>query len=586
MAGGDPAMDKKLIGTAAAAFAAIAAAVVFLALREGPGPRRADGGPDQPAAGLGLEHEPWVEPVAPTASRPAAAAIRPSALVNRTGVAGRVVDEEGAGIAGAIVTAGAISTAGTSVEVRTDEAGRFETAGLEGPACDVIAEAPGFALRVLREVRLETGRAVEVTITLVPMPERLGRVFGPDGSPVPGAAVTIGFTRFGGLQAPSVIGASGDPDVSRTTDEHGWFSFSPPGMRATILRVRARKDGVGTGDVQTAAFERPFDVLEVRLRADPAPELSPFLQPLLSGENAAGAVGVVEGSVTDAAGRPVPFALVRAEYPPGAQASADENGLFRLLGVRAFALCRVGAARGRGPPTWVKYFDLAPGEIKTGVSIVLSAGPDLVVDAIGADGRRASGIVVTVDDGDSPDPAGTRVTARTDAAGRATFDAVPSTRVRVGVDPASLPPGVGLDQDENYTVFLLYGLQSPVVIRLRAEVVFRGQVVLEDGSPVAGGAMTFRTPETPRPMRPMQSPALFDPQTPAKYRDADCFARSNARGEFALRAKSVDAFEPGTIARVVRRPGTEPELQIFDPVVRKPLAADRVNVVVVRKRGG
>ena len=567
-------MDRKRIAALAGILAAVAASVVALMLHERPRP--GSEGPahaaDRPAFAMPAP----AEPAPGTAPNGAASPIRPSALVNRTGVAGRVVDEEGAPIAGATVAVA------DGPEVRADDAGRFEAAGLDGPTCDLAAEAPGFGRKALRGVRLEAGHAVEVTITLAARPEHLGRVIGPDEKPVAGAAVTVHFGRF------DFVGPEASRQTSLTTDEHGWFWFSPE-EGCGILGVSARKEGVGSGILEVY-FDRT-EILLVRLAVEPPPK-APLAQAGLRRRrfpdvSDSRPTGVVEGAVTDAAGHPVAGAIVRADHPSeGIEARADEDGRFRLLGVKAFALCRVGAARGRGPPTWTKHFDLAPGEIKTGVEIVLSAEPDLVVDAIGVDGRRAPGIVVTVEDEDSADPRKTRVTARTDASGRATVDSVPSTRVRVGVDPASLPPGVGVDSDENSLVWLDFRREAPVVIRLRPELVFRGQIVLEDGSPAGAGTITIRSPEAPRPAQPMKSEPLFNFQPSGGYRSVERYARAGPRGEFTFRARSLDAFEAGSLTRVVRRAGADPELQVFEPVARTRLTADRPNVVVVRKRGG
>jgi Carboxypeptidase regulatory-like domain len=644
-------MDRKRIGAIVGALGAVVAAVVVVILaRERPPELREAPGPEAPVAEASARPESR-EP-APE-SRGAAPLIRPAPFAGaHTGVAGRVVAEDGAPIAGATVKVG------EWFEGSTDELGRFDAAGLEGETCNAYAEARGFACTAVKGIRLVPGEAVPLTIVLHARPDRTGRVIGPDEAPVAEAAVAVVYGRLLGL------GMASDHEISRTTGLSGWFSFPSCEGDMRVLEVRAGKAGVGAGKVNAAALLRVDEdepviiqlhrVRRLTLRFVPDDGSPPPAEVRFSIRDgsywaggrtdaqgvgtvpdfptiehfrveadvekrwrvvakrsdpwrrsfdvaAAGDVevtvpisrmppepepGTVEGIVTDAAGRPAAGFIVNSSMPvpKGLEARTDGEGRFRLTGITPVKNCRVGARRGRGPMTWSDPFEIGAGGTKTGVRISLRDDPELRVDVVGPDGRRASGVVVVVDE--DPDSAEgqppSRATATTDALGRAEFRGLLACKVRISVDPASLPPGVGLDDGDRPAALLYYERPSGAfVLRLRHERVFVGVLALEDGSPVEG-TITFRTYE-PKPAFDGR-PLLGREQTAAPQRGPDRHVRTGPLGEFTLRALSLWEYVPHVATRVARGPGADEAPETLDPVALSVLATGERNLVVVKRR--
>ena len=495
------------------------------------------------------------------------------------------------------------------------------------------------------------------------VPERLGRVVsGPDDAPVPGADVVIQFGRPQGFGA--VIGKH---ELSRTSDERGWFSFPTRSAGTDLLEASASKEGVGAGSVKGAALGMT-DVVTIKLQevrrlvlrfvpedgSPPPTDLSfnvrgdysfwflgkadekgigvvPKFPALDGGEIYAGstpetgsagsgagwfvptepgklrrtfqvaragdveiavplrrrppppAPGTVEGLVVDAASRPVPRATVSSQMQvaKGLEATTGTDGRFRLTGIVAVKNCRVGAARGRGPMTWSEPFVLGAGATVTGVTIVIGARPDLIVDVVDPDGRRIAGVTVVVEDELAPAAEPARAAVVTGSNGRAVFDSAPGVRVRVGIDPASLPEGVGPDEDDSYSLVLFLGpREEPFVVQLRRELVVRGTVVGEDGAPIEGGTLRFWSRDRAPPPGP--PPGLFPNPPPAP--DLDRSVAVDVRGEFEFKVRSRWDYVVRDLRRLVRPPGGDPKPEVYDPVTQKKLLPDAPNVIVVRRR--
>lgn len=117
--------------------------------------------------------------------------LEPAALLG-----GRVVDENGAGVAGAHVVAslrgGVVALGGERRTVTTRRGGGFLLDDLEPGAYTLEASADGYlaAEKALAEVRV--GEATEGLSLVVTSGARLtGRIAGPDGRPIPGARLTV-----------------------------------------------------------------------------------------------------------------------------------------------------------------------------------------------------------------------------------------------------------------------------------------------------------------------------------------------------------------------------------------------------------
>jgi Carboxypeptidase regulatory-like domain len=151
-------------------------------------------------------------------------------------IAGRVVDESGEPVAGAAIlvseeSPGTALTAGTQSDVQ----GRFALEDLKPGKVRLAAFSTGFLRTVLDALTLQPGEAVEdLEVVLRRGATIEGRVLAPDGSPAPGAKVTLEVKDRG-----SAFGMAGQPEA--VTDEEGQYRLD--GVPEGAHTVTARKDG-------------------------------------------------------------------------------------------------------------------------------------------------------------------------------------------------------------------------------------------------------------------------------------------------------------------------------------------------------
>ena len=243
-----------------------------------------------------------------------------------------------------------------------------------------------------------------------------------------------------------------------------------------LITVVAGEWNLSPGDRRVVRMRRHFDVA-------PEGDVSIVVPLLRSSPGDAPADGIVEGRVVDASGAPVAGVDVNAKFPTAAElaVTTGPSGAFRLEGVLPHAQQSVGAKRANGRMVYSSSFELAAGATVTGVTIVFD-DPPVVVDVIGTDGRRATGVGIILDGEVDGEPV--RLRSRTDGSGRATFERVPCETIVVSVDPETVPAGVR-GGDDLKRIFWSRETK-PIEVRLREERVFRGTVVREDGSPLAG----------------------------------------------------------------------------------------------------
>lgn len=277
-----------------------------------------------------------------------------------------VKDSRGRPVDNAQVTAhSADPSAALRATAFTDARGRVELPGARGIAVRLEVRGPDFA-PAAKDIDASAGRA-EVTLALAE--SLLGEVR-ERRAPLADADVTV-FADAGAIHVRT--GADG--------------AFRVRDLAPGAVKVRVRKPGFGAVvvDANVAASDgrRPTE-----------------LRPVELGEEA-----VVEGSVVDEKGKPVPFArvaedgvpvfLATGQLPPGA-AMCDKSGRFTLRELRAgtVALEAYSPEEGRGRATEIR---LVAGRTTTNVKIALARG-----DGPAKDDRSPGGVAVTL--GETADP--------------------------------------------------------------------------------------------------------------------------------------------------------------------------------------
>ena len=211
---------------------------------------------------------------------------------------GRVLDERGFGVEGALLT---VTSTGSGVSVRrsakSESDGTFAVPALAEPPYDLQIEHPMYSGARLDDIEVTDG----VQVVLVAGVTLQGRVLDDwSGEELPGVRVKL----------------EGPTEPSTQTARDGWFVF--------------RQMPVGIYDVTFSHpdYESQYQRIEVErpLYVDRPQELA--VVRLLPG-------GTVEGEVLDAYGEPVPGAEVTWGDPPDWKeaVSTDSRGRFRLRGV-------------------------------------------------------------------------------------------------------------------------------------------------------------------------------------------------------------------------------------------------------------
>jgi len=302
-------------------------------------------------------------------------------------ITGRVVDRQGAPIAGTRVTADPADHLGVSGEAIADASGAFALAALDPGPHAVRADADGFATAA---IVAEAG-AVEVVITLDDGARIIGRVLDPTGKPVP--APTVVVQQRVGLASRAVA-------VVSVFDAEGRFSID--GLAADTYEVVAQAAGFAPSAPSTAVAEADPDDVIVTLRKG-----ATLVGTLIDGDTRAplenGKI-TVEGGVGDGS----------SAVPVMTTAISRADGTFELAGIApgrrsmtagAFAhhMAIVGpfelADGERIGPVAVELTPLGPGETPqielAGIGAKLSAQGDVLrVDGlIAGGGAEQAGIL-------------------------------------------------------------------------------------------------------------------------------------------------------------------------------------------------
>jgi protocatechuate 3,4-dioxygenase beta subunit len=384
---------------------------------------------------------------------------------------GAVVDPAGRPVAGADVhlVPSDLSADGAGLLATTSSAGRFRIERLAPGSYDLEARAHGFAPATVRGILVSAGGRGPAglgTVVLDPQAWVEGFVVDPDGRPVPGARVLPAPTDAS--QPPRDVG-----EILTAADG----SFQVPGFRAgERLTLRVAREGYAP---------RTVSGIEV-----PPPEpLEVVLEP----------AGRIAGTVVDESGRPVEGATVVIREPeavlpgiPGGRlvggARADTEGRFAAEGLPPgrfrLQVAGTGYVSAEAGP-----FELAAGEAREGVEVVLRRGAALEGRITGPTGEPVAGADVRIvphggERGAAP--------ARSDGEGRYRLEGIAEGRRKLHVShPGFLPAEREADVASG---------TSRLDFRLETGVEIAGRVISgASSSPVPGAEVRLLPMEVRRP---------------------------------------------------------------------------------------
>lgn len=373
-------------------------------------------------------YSPAVEEVAPAPAVPPGSA-RPAALpelrvvlYGARALRGRAVNQDGEPVAGARVTTlpedvrwlpwrGAPPG---RAEATTGADGAFEVAEVLAGRSTLGIAAPGYAPFRREGVEVPQGGGVTDLGELVLEPEAFvpGRVVDPEGAPVPGASVrswrTSG-TRMRRMYYP------GSQELAEPVETGEDGRFRVGGAAAgEVVRIEVRKEGWVEATVEG-------------VRVPPEEPVTVLLRP----------AATVAGAVVDERGRPVPGAEIRPAFramagmPGGGYfrpQPTDERGAFEVTGFppgRTAIEAEAPGYQASAPVT----LELAPGERREGVEIVLAEGAAVSGRVLGPDGLPVAGARVAARGDEAFGASWRGASVETGADGRFTLDTLAPGRV-------------------------------------------------------------------------------------------------------------------------------------------------------------
>jgi protocatechuate 3,4-dioxygenase beta subunit len=329
-------------------------------------------------------------------------------------VRGRVVDGAGQPVAAAvfqIAAAGADLLRGPGADryfTRSDAAGQFAVEGLLPGKFDLAVQAPGFALASRRQVAIPAGEK-DFDLGAIALGRGIsvaGIVVDREGRPVAEAAVHV-QTQETLLERGGIRQERGEA----STGADGRFVVTGLSRGPTFV-LRVERDGFAS---RTVTEVKPPLAEPLRIVLSPASRLA--------------------GSVVDDAGAAVPAARIgtrgemsltllmtslSAAFP---SATADDDGHFELRDAPTGKLTVSVRAAGFLPASLP--VEIAPGQSRDDLRVVLRRGSTVAGRVLGPDGTPAAGAEVSLAAHGRSFVSSSGVSTRTDGDGAYTLDAVP-----------------------------------------------------------------------------------------------------------------------------------------------------------------
>jgi protocatechuate 3,4-dioxygenase beta subunit len=418
---------------------------------------------------------------------------------------GQVIDrDEETPIAGVRITLKSTrSFFGGSPTSMSDEEGYFEVTSIPVGTTVLFAEKdgwllPGLSPQVLVQAATrefsggttpdrgrgtlvsitEAGEVVERTVKLVRGSTLTGMVQDPEGAPVVGAAVSLEFVSPGGWMDQLLpLFRLGEPQL---TDKEGRFTIAaPPPAQAANVVARAQGYLDGKSD---------------ELKLQPGEDLKALVVTLRQG-------AVLEGKVTDAAGKPLPGALIRsieADESGGVSSwrlasseptSTLEDGAFRIENVRTGKL----VVQASHPA----YLSASKNAIETSegsavqLTFALTSGAVLEGKVLDTSGSPVQGARVRFGSLDPP-PAGIDANYRdpedpvTESDGTFRLEGLIPGRYRLTAEAEGAAPSAAVEAST--------GSGTASVLRLAQAFVIAGNVRGPGGGPISGVEVQIQQP--------------------------------------------------------------------------------------------
>ncbi|MBM4036223.1 MAG: carboxypeptidase regulatory-like domain-containing protein [Planctomycetes bacterium] len=418
----------------------------------------------------------------------AAAAALGAAPQGMATIRGKAISTAGQPVAGVRITL-ASQLPDAPKEVWTATTAAAGTFSLEVPgnrSLGLSVEAPPdgklapCAVRAPSPLMVSPGQVREVTVFLAPATAKLaGTVAGADKRPVAGAAVNVSPSQYGWLCSRSA-----------TTDRAGRYEIS--GLAPGSYTVRSVDPPAGTPFIRLFTW-KPGGVRTANI-GDREMATEDFVFPL--GARLAGRVldeagkplaGAQVSCRLDAAtevGKPSVYQLLGQAY--SADATSDAAGTYSLGGLTQETYCvEVRSPEGKDLAPSVLRGVNAPleGDVKL-QDVVLYRGATLIGSVVGPDGKPIAGaeVAYTLPLGWR----GTRVAAKTDAAGKVEFRGLASGAYSLTVQPPDGSPACK-KQFDNVAVLSGLALQQPLKLPEGARVT--GSVTDPHGKPVPGATV-------------------------------------------------------------------------------------------------